>query len=122
MASVIKSTTRQVRPILSLDKSDARRQVLKLYKAWYRQIPIIVWEFDIPRTVDQCKAKLREEFIKHRNLTDIRVIDMLIVKGQMELRETTELWKTKGQIMYLFKDTVEKKPTDFLSKFLAGQD
>ena len=32
---------RQVKPILSLDRTEARRRVLNLYKAWYRQIPYI---------------------------------------------------------------------------------
>lgn len=32
---------RQVKPILSVDNTEARRRVLNLYKAWYRQIPSI---------------------------------------------------------------------------------
>jgi len=31
----------QVRPILSVDQSEARKRVFNLYKAWYRQIPYI---------------------------------------------------------------------------------
>lgn len=37
-------------------------------------------DYDIPKTVEQCREKLREEFDKHRHVTDIRVIDMLVVK------------------------------------------
>lgn len=37
-------------------------------------------DYDIPMTVEQCRDKLREEFVKHRNVTDIRVIDMLVIK------------------------------------------
>lgn len=33
--------TKTVRPVLSLDSSEARSRVLSLYKAWYRQIPYI---------------------------------------------------------------------------------
>lgn len=39
--SIVKSATRQVKPLLSLDKLEARRRVLSLYKAWYRQIPYV---------------------------------------------------------------------------------
>lgn len=37
----VKRTVQQVRPILSIDKEEARKRVLNLYKAWYRQIPYI---------------------------------------------------------------------------------
>lgn len=38
---VIKVVGRQVKPLLSLDKTEARRRVLNLYKAWYRQLPYV---------------------------------------------------------------------------------
>ncbi|KAH8336816.1 hypothetical protein KR059_004368 [Drosophila kikkawai] len=137
----VKRAVQQVRPILSVDREEARKRALNLYKAWYRQIPYIVMDYDIPMTVEQCRDKLREEFVKHRNVTDIRVIDMLVIKvsgepelaggmqlthlslyiqGQMELKESVEIWKQKGHIMRYWKESQEPKPTDFLSKFIQG--
>ncbi|XP_034948741.1 NADH dehydrogenase [ubiquinone] 1 alpha subcomplex subunit 6 [Chelonus insularis] len=113
---------RQVKPLLSYSREEAHRRVITLYKAWYRQVPYIMFEFDIPLTEEQVKAKIREEFYKHANVSDIRAIDMLVIKGQMELKETAEKWKNKGCLMNYFKETVEKKPTDFLSKFISGQE
>lgn len=37
----VRKTLQQVRPILSVDNEEARRRVLSLYKAWYRQVPYI---------------------------------------------------------------------------------
>lgn len=51
--------------------------LLRLYKHLYT---LAVMDYDIPMTVEQCRDKLREEFVKHRNVTDIRVIDMLVIK------------------------------------------
>lgn len=79
-------------------------------------------DYDIPKSVEQCREKLREEFLKHKNVTDIRVIDMLVIKGQMELKESVEIWKQKAHIMRYWKESQEPKPTDFLSKFLSGQN
>uniref|UniRef100_A0A1L8E0P9 NADH dehydrogenase [ubiquinone] 1 alpha subcomplex subunit 6 n=1 Tax=Nyssomyia neivai TaxID=330878 RepID=A0A1L8E0P9_9DIPT len=115
-------TLKQVRPILSVDQSEARRRVFNLYRAWYRQIPYIVMDYDIPKSVEQCREKLREEFLKNKSVSDIRVIDMLVIKGQMELKESVEIWKQKGHIMRFFKETYEPKPTDFLSKFFSGHN
>jgi NADH dehydrogenase (ubiquinone) 1 alpha subcomplex subunit 6 len=64
---------------------------------------------------------LREEFLKNKDVADIRMIDMLVIKGQMELKESVKIWKQKSHVMRWWKETHESKPTDFLSKFLAGQ-
>ncbi|CAG9806208.1 unnamed protein product [Chironomus riparius] len=118
----VKRVIQQVRPILSLDRDEARRRVLNLYKAWYRTIPFIVDKFDIPKSEEQCKSKLREMFLRHKEVSDVRVIDMLVIKGQMELKECTKQWKQKGHVMNYWQETVEPKPADFLSKFMSGQN
>ncbi|KAG5880360.1 hypothetical protein JTB14_025779 [Gonioctena quinquepunctata] len=117
-----KRTIREVKPILSLNQDEARQRVLNLYKAWHRQLPYIVKQYDIPKSVAQCRTKLREEFTKYNNIQDIRLIDMMVIKGQMELKEVVNMWKQKGHIMTFFKDTVEPKPKDFMSKFFSGKD
>jgi hypothetical protein len=40
-ATPAKRIIQQVRPILSVDREEARRRVLNLYKAWYRTAPFI---------------------------------------------------------------------------------
>ena len=80
----------------------------------------LVLEYDIPKTQEQCRKKLREEFEKNRHVKDIRVVDMLVIKGQMELVETVKRWKQKGHIMNYFRAPITPKPKDFLSKFFAG--
>ncbi|XP_049873906.1 NADH dehydrogenase [ubiquinone] 1 alpha subcomplex subunit 6 [Pectinophora gossypiella] len=114
--------TKNVRPVLSTNPTEARRRVLNLYKAWYRQIPYIVKDFDIPKSEDNCRAKLKELFMANKGVTDIRVIDMLVIKGQMELEESVKMWKQKGHIMTYFKPTIEPKPQDFLSKFFNSNE
>lgn len=41
---------------------------------------VAVMDYDIPKSVEQCREKLREQFLKNKDVSDIRVIDMLVIK------------------------------------------
>lgn len=41
-------------------------------------------DYDIPKSETQCRAKLKAEFQRHKNVSDIRVIDMLVIKVNRE--------------------------------------
>jgi NADH dehydrogenase (ubiquinone) 1 alpha subcomplex subunit 6 len=83
---------------------------------------ILVEKLNVNKTEDQCKEKLKEVFVKNKEVGDVRVIDMLVIKGQMELKEITMQWKQKCHIMNYWQETVEPKPQDFLSKFTSGSN
>ena len=124
MTSLVKSTRpvlKTLTNVLSNNRDEARKRVLNLYKMWYRQIPYVVLDYDVPLTVERGRVRLRQEFDKNKNLTDIRAIDLLVIKGQMELVETAEIWKQRSHIMDYFRETVNKKPQDFLNKFFDGK-
>ncbi|XP_062607246.1 NADH dehydrogenase [ubiquinone] 1 alpha subcomplex subunit 6-like [Saccostrea cucullata] len=81
-----------------------------------------VAKFKLDVTEQEAYAKLREEFIKNKHVTDLRVVDLLVVKGQLALLDAVEDFSQKTHLMKYFKDTHNPRPTDFLGKFYAGHD
>lgn len=112
----------KVKPIVSLDRSEARRRVLNLYRAWYRQAPYMIYELDLPVNEKQLRSKVREKILENKDVTDIRAIDMLVFRGQLELNDSINKFKSLMHYMAYFDEHPNKKPKDFLSKFLSGHN
>lgn len=93
---------------------------MSLYKAWYKQIPIIFYDYNLALTPEQGRSKLREIFVSNSKIDDVRAINGLVIKGQMELNEVVNKQKEECHIYKYFRDDLVK-PQDFLSKFLDGR-
>ncbi|KAJ9051862.1 ndufa6 NADH-ubiquinone oxidoreductase subunit [Entomophthora muscae] len=81
---------------------NARTRTISLYRKWIRSAPEIpqLYILDFPYSV--IRAKIREEFEKNRYVNDLKLIDILIFKGNAELEETMKLWKQVDQPHVLF--------------------
>lgn len=111
---------RTARALLSLDKCEARRRVLSLYRAWYRLLPWVSRRYDAPKTLKEIRLKLKEQFLAHKHLEDIRVIDLLVIRGHMFYREIDQLWAQNGHLMRFYKEGPNPRPKGFKKRFLEG--
>uniref|UniRef100_H2XL07 NADH dehydrogenase [ubiquinone] 1 alpha subcomplex subunit 6-like n=2 Tax=Ciona intestinalis TaxID=7719 RepID=H2XL07_CIOIN len=58
--------------------------------------------------------------MKNSHVRDVRAIDILIIKGEMDLQETLLNWKQDCHVRDYFEHPTKiQEPTDFLGKFLT---
>ncbi|CAF1037826.1 unnamed protein product [Didymodactylos carnosus] len=114
---------KEIRPVLSVNHAEAKRRVLNLYKIWLRQIPYIRVDYISNNwTEPELRKILKDNFLQNKNVTDIRVIDRLLVKGQMDFVETAEIWRQAHNAALFDRsmDTYKIKPKHFLERFYEG--
>lgn len=58
--------------------------------------------YQIPCSVYDLRTKVREQFEKNKHVTDVRVIDVLILKGRQEFQESINYWKTPVRLCSSF--------------------
>ncbi|XP_070580034.1 NADH dehydrogenase [ubiquinone] 1 alpha subcomplex subunit 6-like [Ptychodera flava] len=120
-AAAISAAKEVIKPVMSRDANEAKRRVRNLYRAWYREIPHTVYAYQLNISVKKGREKVKEQFVRNAHVQDIRAIDMLVIKGKMDLEETHKIWKQRTHIMRWFHETEKPIKTDFLSKFYEGQ-
>lgn len=64
--------------------------------------------YQLNLSVFDLRTKIREQFAKNQHVTDLRVIDILLLKGRQEYQETMNIWKQ------------EVRPPSFLFSFIDG--
>lgn len=106
----------------SKDHADARTRVVDLYRAWIRGAPEVVEMYALPVTPAYVRHCIRQKFEANRHVTDLRAIDVLILKGQQELQETLNCWKQPDHVMGILLTPTARPQRSFMQKFLEGRD
>eukprot|EP01018_Ginkgo_biloba_P036262 Gb_08646 [translate_table: standard] len=94
-----------LRPVATLGGSpsldEARRRALGFFKQACRSLPAIMDIYNLYEviTTSQLRSIIASEFRKHADVTNPKVIDMLLFKGEEELRNCVEHAKQRHHIV-----------------------
>ncbi|KAI9316163.1 hypothetical protein DFJ73DRAFT_881413, partial [Zopfochytrium polystomum] len=107
----------------SASLTQARRRALLAYRDWIRASPHIVELYQLDITTSALKRRVRQAYEESRHVSDLGVIDVMLLKSRQELEETLNFWKQKTHVMRYFEQNpyAEPKPRDFLGKFYEGR-
>ena len=112
-----------IKPLFSSTPAEARLRALRLYKLWYRECYDALERFELPFTAKELRKVLRQKFKKNKNIKDIRQIDAIIFKGELELEESRNVWKQATHFCRYLEMTKQQEPKskDFLNNFYSGK-
>ncbi|KAJ7607375.1 NdufA6 NADH-ubiquinone oxidoreductase 14.8 kDa subunit [Roridomyces roridus] len=106
----------------STSPSDARARVIQLYRDWYRAAPEVVNQYALDVSPTEIRHAIRMRFEANRNVSDVRVIDVLMLKSRQEYQETMNMWKQPDHIYGILLKPKERPSRTFLQKFYEGRD
>ncbi|KAL4401662.1 NdufA6 NADH-ubiquinone oxidoreductase subunit [Malassezia pachydermatis] len=108
---------------VSTSLAHAQSRARSLYRNFYRSVPEIcaLYPIDVPPAL--MRAKIRSMFERYRDVKDVAVLDVLLLKGYQEYQETMNAWKQTPHVMRLFaEEEAPATPKTFLEKFYATRD
>lgn len=89
---------------LSTSLEAASRKSVVLYRRALKDIPNMRKNFNIFEDSAFVRNTIREQFERHRLVSDPKIVDMLVFKADQELREIREQWKSRHHVYaYLYR-------------------
>ncbi|KZF22651.1 NADH-ubiquinone oxidoreductase 14.8 kDa subunit [Xylona heveae TC161] len=122
---VINPTYLAQRTRTSASWNDAKRRVLKSYREWLRAGPEIQQMYSLNIPVSAIRTKIRQEFERHRYVSQLQVVDMLLFQSHAEFQETLNYWKQLSHVLKYFRaeeDPTARLPRNFMQGFLEGRN
>lgn len=124
MTKAASKLTLQTTPITSVTKGQAKASVLAVYKALQRKAPTTWWDYgfqDMPLPV--FRMLIKKEFMKNAHIKDIRVIDRMVEEAKQHLYALDYYFYNEEHLRnYFYREDLQEKPKDFMTKFLHGKD
>jgi len=108
---------------VSITHTEAKKRAIQLYREWYRGAPEMIAIYSLNYSPQYVRHLLRQRFEANRHVTDLRAINVLLLKSRQEYQETMNAWKLPDQVLgLLLKPKETGPPKTFLENFYIGRD
>ncbi|KAG2382235.1 hypothetical protein C9374_005437 [Naegleria lovaniensis] len=95
--------------VQSKNMEEAKKNTLLLYRRLLKILPWMRDVYHLPVDVPVLRKRIHKEFESYKGLTDLDVIDALIIRGYIEREEATMHHKQRGHVLkYFYEAEVEK--------------
>lgn len=101
MALQWKIAQSRVTRVSSASVEEARHRALELFRETCKALPTIMEVYNLDEVISrpQLRSKIGAEFRKHAEVTNPKVIDMLVFKGKEELDNCTDHSKQRHHLI-----------------------
>ncbi|KAH9969991.1 NdufA6 NADH-ubiquinone oxidoreductase 14.8 kDa subunit [Lactifluus volemus] len=105
---------------VSTSSGHQRKRVLDLYREWMRGAPeiCVLYALDVPPSA--VRNVIRQRFEKNRDVSDPKLVDLLIHKSRQEYQETVNFWKQEPHVLGPLLSNRNRPHRTFLQKFFEG--
>lgn len=101
-------------------RSFSRLHPVALNEFFVSQAPEICSLYSLSVNPPYVRQAIRRRFEENRYVSDLRVIDRLLLKSRQEYQETLNLWKQKDHVMGKLLLPRDRPQRTFLQKFYEG--
>lgn len=85
------------------------------------QAPLVVSQYALPVSVGHFRHAIRQRFEMNRHVTDLKAIDVLLLKGHQDFQETMNTWKLPDHVMGILLKPQARPQKTFMQKFIEGR-
>ena len=107
--------------INAVTPESTRLSVIRLYRYACRSIPYLQQSYKLPFSKTEMRDYIRHRFDEYKDLKDYNKVEMLVWKGEQDLEEALNVWKTRSHVIRTISPVINpqkvSKRNDFLKNF-----
>jgi hypothetical protein len=101
----------------SKTKDHAKRRVLAIYRVLLKDLPWIKNSYQVTSSVRKMRDRIRKEFLLHKNVADLKIIDNLIFNAVEQVEDTKVRHNQRAHVLRWF-ETDDVYGDDYVDRFL----